>query len=382
MAPVFFPAASSYSSLVSGYWFLSATIILKPFGGLVFGSIGDRWGRRRALLISLYGISATTVLMGLIPPTNQIGVWALILITLAKLIQVFCFSGEYNGAGVYVVEHAKKGSEAFLSSALNAMTLGGSLLACLMGVILTAPGMPNWSWRLAFVFGGLMGFFALFYRKNLLESPVFIESNMGSGSCWELFTRFPRELFAGIWLGGLATVPFSTSMLFINPILMTRGVFTSQELMFFQTLLSVLGVLALLLVGKLADWQSPIRIILIGCGSLCLFSYPFLLAVDTIHWTGIFWGSLGLILIGEMCLGPTHAYLKNLFPVEYRYRGASLSFGLGLSLFGGTTLLIERALYEWTGTFSVIAIWLLFLGCGAWVALQGVATQIPNNSLK
>lgn len=369
VSPLFFPAASSYDSLIKGFYAMLVAAVARPLGGLFFGSIGDRLGRRKALLCSMYGIAIATILMGLTPSYESIGIWSAIMLTATKAVQLFCFGGEYNGAGIYVVEHAKNKNEAFLGSALTSMMLLGSLLATLIAYVTTLEGMPAWGFRVAFIFGGILGIIGIVFRKNLEESPNFVKADPEKHKVRQLIKAYPAELVAGVFMGGFATVPFTTVIAFINPVLMTKQYLTPQSLMLLQAFLIGVAVLALLIAGRVADKKSPKQVMKIGALALCLLALPLMWLVDTGHFGLIVAAEVGLIVINETLLGPSNACLKNLFAMQYRYRASSLSFTLGLSLFGALTPIVENFLYQLTGSFVSLAAWLIFVGVGAYLSL-------------
>jgi MHS family proline/betaine transporter-like MFS transporter len=380
ISPVFFPSLTSYQALIKGYFILLISTLARPLGGLLFGYIGDVFGRRCALLGSMYGIAAATFVIGVTPSFEAIGIAAVVIVTLAKSVQNFCFGGEYNGAGVYVVEHAKNQQEALTGSLLSAMTLSGALLASLAGAIITLPVMPAWSWRIAFIFGSLIAVFAIFYRKNLLESPHFQQADLKQHSLRNLLKQHPREMAAGIFIGGFATVPFVTVVTFVTPVLMTKGYFTSHQLMLIQIIFNIIAIATLIFAGKLADIKSPAKVMRWSTIALMLLPYPLLLTVDHGLLILMLPALAAVIIINEMCLGPSNAYLKNLFPMQYRYRGCSLSFGIGMSLFGGFTPLVENCIYQFTGQFSAIALWLMFIGAGTYLTMKRQAASKTSNT--
>ena len=191
LSPLFFPSDTLYQSLVKGYFILMIAMFVRPLGGIVFGYLGDTLGRRKALLISMYGIALATLGIGVLPTYDQWGIAATVLLVFFKSIQYFCFGGEYNGAGIYVVEHAKKQQEGFASSLLTAIMLAGSLLASLMGIWFTAKSMPAWSWRIAFILGCLVGIIVIAYRKDLAETPVFKAADLKKQSSCNMFKKYP-----------------------------------------------------------------------------------------------------------------------------------------------------------------------------------------------
>lgn len=362
LSPLFFPADTIYHSLIKGYFMLLITMLARPLGGIAFGYLGDTLGRRKALLLSMYGIALATLAMGIMPGYASWGVWATVLIIIAKSIQMFCFGGEYNGAGIYVVEHAQNQGEALVSGLLTALMLSGSLIASLMGVLFTAKFMPAWSWRIAFILGSLIGVFGILYRKELAETPEFTPANMQVQHFSNMIKQYRTELLAGFFIGGYGTLVFTTVLTFINPVLMTKGYMNSHQLMISQTLLSLIAIMALLIAGKLADKYSASKLMQWSCLALIITAYPLLVLVDTGH--AVFFAMATLIVISEMLLAPANAYLKNLFAAEYRYRAISLSFCLGMSLIGGFTPIIENSLYRFSGHFQTISIWLILIALG------------------
>lgn len=347
-------------------------MLARPLGGVIFGYLGDVFGRPRALLISMHGIAISCFLIGLTPSYEMIGFWALIIVMISKAIQAICFGGEYNGAGIYVVEHAPAHREAFAGSLLTAFMHGGTLLASLIGILLTYSFMPAWSWRVAFFLGGLISIFGILYRKNLTESPHFIPAIAKSQGLFTLFKQFPRELIAGIFIGGLATAPYTTVFIFVLPILTAKGLMTSHQFMIIQFTLTLFVIATLLLVGFIADLKTPIKVMRLSCLLLICFSYPLLSIVDNANIFYIVVAMALLIIINEIFLGPCNAYLKTIFDMQYRYRGSSISFCIGMSLFGGLTPIAENALYRTSGNFKAAACWLILLAIGGLMSFEWV----------
>ncbi len=372
IAPLFFPADSAYHSLVKSYFLILLAMIARPFGGALFGYLGDVFGRPKALLTSMYGIALSSFVLGILPTYSTIGVWAIVIILLAKTIQAACFGGEYNGAGIYVVEHATTQREGWAGGLLSAIMLCGGLAASFIGILLTYPFMPNWSWRIAFILGGFLGIVGILYRKNLTPSPHFIPANLKQHSFITLVKKFPEELLAGIFIGGIATALYTTVILVILPILTTKGYLTTHQFMWIVSVLNLFAVLTLMSAGSMADRISPIRVMRFACLLLVIFSYPLLSIIDKGNLFITIIAMIGIIAINEIFLGPSNAYLKSIFPMQFRYRGSSISFCIGMSLLGGLTPIIDNYLYHISGKFSLIACWLIFLGLGALISLERV----------
>lgn len=371
MAPLFFPSHTDYESVVKSFYVLLLSMFARPIGGIVLGHLGDYLGRRKALSLSMYGIAVATLAIGLTPTYASIGIAAPIILTLAKIVQVFCFGGEYNGAGIYVLEHAKNSSEGYVGSMLTATMLIGSLFAAIFGIVITLPHAPAYSWRLAYIAGAVMGVLGIMSRKTLLESPHFQKANP-TQTYKKLIATYPLEIVAGFFVGAFATIPFTTTLSFLMPVLMAKHVITSQQFMIIQSCLILLGIISLIAAGIFADKKTPTRIMKYGAMALTILPLPLLLLADKIGLLGCLITAVSLILINEIVLGPSNAFLKNLFPPEYRYRGTSLGFTLGMSILGGLTPITENFLYSHTNSFAAISIWLIFLGLGTWISIIAI----------
>ncbi|MBX9586058.1 MAG: MFS transporter [Gammaproteobacteria bacterium] len=375
IATQFFPGKDAYEALSNGYYILMISMLGRPLGGAIFGHIGDMIGRPRALLLSMYGIAVTTFIIGITPTYQSIGIWAIVIIVITKFFQIACFGGEYNGAGIYVVEHSKPTREGFSGSALAAIMTSGSIFASLFGVLLTMDFMPSWSWRIAFYVGGLIGVFGVLYRKKLHESPQFKPANNKEHSLRKLIQLYPRQIIAGAFIGGFITIPFTTVLTFVNPVLMTKGFMTAHQLMWLQTLMIAVGVIIILITGKLADYFSARKVMLFGAASLIIFSYPLLLLIDQHSFFWLIFSSIIFVTINDIILGPSNAFLKNIFPPEFRYRGSSLGFTLGMTILGGLTAPIENALYHATGSFAAASLWLIFIGIGSFWSINRASSS-------
>lgn len=354
----------------------------RPIGGFVFGYLGDRYGRKQALQSAMLGIAVATLLIGFIPSYKRIGASAIAFLIVAKACQNFCFGGEFNNAGIYAVEHSSEHHTGFMGSLVNATALVGGLIASLIGIFSTFSFMPTGSWRFAFIMGGLVGLIGFYFRKNLYEVPHFRQASLHHRSFQSLLKTHPFSLLAGFFIGGFIVIPFTTVMMFANPVLMSQGYLTAHQLMLIQTLLIAFAIGMIIVAGKLADKFSPLKLMQCGAVGLALFSYPLLLVMDTHHLPWVITAELGLIFICELLFGPSNAFLKSIFHSDFRCRGSSLSFSSGIAILGAITPVVEAKLYHWSGRFSTASLWLVLIAVGAILSLRAaskanvVASQI------
>ncbi|HEU0154534.1 MAG TPA: MFS transporter, partial [Stellaceae bacterium] len=172
----FFPAKDPTSSLLAAFGVFAAGFLMRPLGGLIFGHIGDKLGRKRALTVSVVVMAVPTFLIGLLPTYREIGLAAPLLLVLLRLIQGTSVGGEYTTSSIFLVEHAPAGRRGFLGSFAPFGSCTGILVGSAVGAILTtvlAPGAVSaWGWRLAFIVGLAVGATGLVLRRRLADDRL------------------------------------------------------------------------------------------------------------------------------------------------------------------------------------------------------------------
>jgi MFS family permease len=176
-ASLFFPKGNDTAALLSSFAAYAAGFLVRPFGALFFGRIGDLVGRKYTFLVTITVMGASTVLVGLLPRYSTIGMAAPILLVLLRLLQGLALGGEYGGAATYVAEHAKEGRRGYDTSWIQTTaTLGFFMalvviLACRLGM--AKETFADWGWRIPFVVSAFLLIFSIYIRLKLEESPVF-----------------------------------------------------------------------------------------------------------------------------------------------------------------------------------------------------------------
>ncbi|MFI3131128.1 MFS transporter, partial [Mammaliicoccus sciuri] len=163
--------------LVFTFATFAIAFLMRPLGGIIFGRIGDKLGRKTVLTTTIVLMAASTLLIGLLPTYDQIGIWAPVLLLIARIIQGFSTGGEYAGAMVYIAESSPDNRRSALGSGLEIGTLGGYILASLLAsglfIGLSDAQMQAWGWRIPFILGAPLGLVGLYLRRHLDETPIF-----------------------------------------------------------------------------------------------------------------------------------------------------------------------------------------------------------------
>ena len=329
---VFFPQTGSFCiSIYRGMGVFALGVLIRPLGGLLFGSIGDIYGRKCALFLSMIMMAMPSLLIAFLPSYETIGIFAPALLIFARIIQGLCTGGEYNGAAIYALENTthKKG---LVSGFITASSVFGVVLASLVQSILQVLKIPD-GFRIAFLIGTGIACFGIYVRYKLLESPEFlkIEKRVKNplGEAWQ---KNKKELLIIFFVAGQLSL-FGYLLLAVAPALLKlNSSFPSQLVPWLTVGSSLLFALFCIFFGNLSDYlgqkdYTPIA------STLSWIVLPFTLWTYTSS-------SVSLILMGHALLaflaglqGSTqHRFYQGLFPTHLRYSAISFSFSLGTGI--------------------------------------------------
>ncbi|GHJ03469.1 MFS transporter [Streptomyces olivaceus] len=393
LGKVFFPSGSPTAQLLSTFGAFAAAFLVRPLGGVVFGPLGDRVGRQKVLALTMIMMAAGTFAIGLIPSYATIGVWAPVLLLVARLVQGFSTGGEYAGASTFIAEYAPDKRRGFLGSWLEFGTLagyiGGAGLVTLMTALLSDGDLMSWGWRIPFLIAGPMGVIGLYLRMRLEETPAF------AAELEKAETARPkvplREMVTGQWRALLLCVGLVLVFNVTDYMLLSyMPSYLTSELEYDEThgLLVVLAVMALMMVvqpfaGALTDRVGRRPVIAAGCAGFLLLSVPALLLIrqGSLAAVGLGLAALGLLLVCFTASMPSA--LPALFPTRVRYGSLSIGFNVSVSLFGGTTPLVVTALIGATGNMMMPAYYMMAAavvgGAAVWYMTESAGRPLPGS---
>ncbi|WP_300664771.1 MFS transporter [Fluviicola sp.] len=355
----FFPEQDATAQLLNTAGIFAVGFLMRPIGGWMFGGIADKIGRKRAMTLSVLLMSLGSLLIALTPTYHSIGVFAPILLLIARLLQGLSVGGEYGVSATYLSEMATENRRGFYSSFQYVTLVGGQLIALgiqliLQKLILTEEQLHDWGWRIPFVIGAFLAVIALYLRRNLHETEAFEaqkEMKSEKKGTIKALLQHPKAVLTvvGLTLGG--TLAFYTYTTYMQKFLVNT-VHLSNDL---STLLSFITLLIFIILqpafGALSD-KIGRKPLLIGFGVLgTIFTVPLLTALSNTQsvWTAFFLLMAGLIIVSGYT--SINAIVKaELFPAEVRALGVGLPYALTVALFGGTAeyvaLWFKEAGYE------------------------------------
>jgi MHS family proline/betaine transporter-like MFS transporter len=362
LSKLFFPADNDFVALMLTFGTFAVAYLVRPLGAIVVGTYADRRGRKAALMLSILLMMIGTAIMSFVPTYASIGVAAPIAVLVARLLQGFSVGGEFGSATAFMVEHSatRKG---FLASWQWSSQGVAAILASAFGVFLfralSEQQLEAWGWRLPFLFGLLIGPIGLYIRAHLEEAPEFAAVEASETPLRELLVHHWERMLLSI-----GVVILSTSSNYVILYMPTYGI---KELGLPQSVgftANLMGAIILTvvspLVGHLSDKVGRTMIMMLMCVLFAVTAYPTF--VGLVSYPSL----LSIVLIvGWMSLlkagysGVLPSLMSEIFPIQTRASGLSLSYNIGVPLFGGAAPLYMTALIRATGSNLVPGFYLI-----------------------
>lgn len=363
----FFPTADGVSGVLAAFGVFAVGFLMRPIGAIVFGHLGDRIGRKHALILSVISMALPTVALGLLPTYAQIGLLAPILLTFIRLVQGLSVGGEYTGSITYLVESSDRNGRGLKGSlsATGSMAgfLLGSAISAVLSMVFTEQQLHDWAWRLPFLFGGVIGVVALFMRKGLPETESFA-AVQADEEADELPIRHAlryqwRPMLQVLGYVWASAVSVYMVFLYLPTFLQTYGHMHAHQALWINTAALVVITLLIPLFGWLSDRIGRKRIAFMALIAIVVGSWPMFLLFEQPTVLTVLGAQLAFAVIVAAQQGINPAFLAEQFQhPQSRLTAFSLSFSLAYALFGGTTPALAALLVHLTGNHEAGAIYL------------------------
>ncbi len=339
LASKFFPGVDKIESLMYVFAIYAFSYLAKPLGSIFFSRIGDLYGRRISLRITMIGIAVPTLTIGLLPDYNSIGFVSTQILILCRFFQGFFVAGEYDGAAIYVIEHLGNKYHYTASAVARATGVCGLILGIASTNFFNSSIFPEWGWRIPFLLSMPLALLTIYYRRYLEETPDFIKAKE-DGFKFNGFFDFVKEkwktLVLVILLAGGFGVTYQISIVFMRQYLPIVVPNTSTIITTFSILIVLVFGATMPLAGFLADRfslkavvKSSVLMTLLSCALLII---------------SIYYELFNLTLVSCILLAASvapfnalaHGVIVKAFNVNERYRGVSLGHTSGSMLMSGT----------------------------------------------
>jgi MFS family permease len=366
---LFFPGTGNeLDGIIAAFATYAVGFLARPLGGIVFGHIGDKVGRKSLLQFSLVLIGASTFLMGCLPSFQAIGYWAPVLLVTLRFIQGFAVGGEWGGAVLLVTEHSPDRSRAFWGSFPQAAVPLGNLLATmvllLLSALLSEEQFLAWGWRIGFWLSVIIVVIGYYIRTQISDSPIFEAHRQEAAEkrqpfgVLEVFRRYPRGVFTAMGLRFGENIVYYMVVTFSITYLNHRQIDTTRilTLLFLGHLLHAAVIPA---IGAMADriGRRPVYI----AGALLTMVWPFVAfpLFDTGGTVPILAAIMSGLAIHALMYAPQPAIMTEMFPTRMRYSGVSLGYQVTSIAAGSWAPLIGTALLRGYGDWLPIAFYIL-----------------------
>ncbi len=386
LGKVFFPDASPSVQMIAALGTFSVPFLIRPLGGLFFGMLGDKYGRQKILSITIIIMSLSTFCIGLIPSYATIGIWAPILLLLAKMAQGFSVGGEYTGASIFVAEYSPDRKRGFMGSWLDFGSIAGFVcgagVVVLISAILGEANFLSWGWRLPFFLALPLGIIGLYLRHALEETPAFqqhidkLEQGDKEGlaegpkvSFKEIATKHWRSLLTCIGIVISTNVTYYMLLTYM-PSYLSHNLHYSEEHGVLIIIAIMIGMLFVQpMIGLLSDRYGRRPFIVFGSIALLLFAIPAFTLINSNVLGLIFAGLLILAVILNSFTGVMASTLPAMFPTHIRYSALASAFNISV-LVAGLTPTLAAWLVESTENLMMPAYYLMA------IAIIGLVTGL------
>lgn len=367
LAPVFskmfFPKEDPVAALIASYSIFAAGFLIRPLGGIVFGYVGDTFGRKKAMVISIIAVMVPTSVIGMLPTYAEIGLLAPISLALCRLLQGLCAGGEFSGAAIFVIEHAQEDRKYFSGSLVTASSVVGMLIASSMASLCALETMPSWGWRVPFLLSIPIGLLGFYIRKNTQETGAFNNAQKNQKEANTSLASIVKNNFVSLFItfgiGSFIGVVYYVPFVFMGHYHTLVTSLSSSTTLFVITLGLVVYMLCISLAGYIADKLGPQKVMLTSALATIVLAYPAFWLIRSGQSSLVIQGELMLSILAGMFVGPANGLTASLFDVKKRCRGVSFSLSLGISLFGGLTPVLLVYVINQTEILMWPAAWMM-----------------------
>ena len=388
---LFFPSEDKTVELVAAFGVFAAGFIARPIGGMIFGYIGDRMGRKKALVLTILMMAIPTVIIGFLPTYASIGIAAPILLITMRMLQGISMGGNYGGSIAFITEHTNPKHRGLIGSfAVTSCLVGillGSATAALFAVIFGEASLESWAWRIPFVLGIFICVVGFYMRREIPESPEYIDVEKTGHVCEnpikEVFQKHGSTLMKVVFAVMLHDLSFYVLFVYMATHLSEQLGLSKEAAFTINTINLIVVSLCTVCFGWLSDRVGRKTVLTMAAFALAVTVIPLLTIVNTSD-------SLYSILFAQMLLavavggyfGPLPALMVESYPTEVRFSAITSTTNISGPIFGGTAPMMMAYLIGLTGDNMVPAYYLTAGSVIALIALRFLkiksSTTIPE----
>lgn len=377
MATIFFPDQNETAGLLSVFAVFAVAFFVRPLGSVIFGHVGDRFGRKKTLSIVIIAMASGTLLLGIIPDYNTAGIWAPVLLVIARIIQGLAAGGEFGSAAAFLSEHAPPKRRGFACSWIEVGSVAGFLAASIaiwaLHAVFTPEEVLAWAWRIPFLATVPLAFIGLYIRTKIEDTPEFqaLEKldNVAQSPVKEVFKQNSKQFFQTVAIETFMNATFYVVLVYLITYQEHLVGLPADQAALLAGFASALAIILIPISGAISDRVGRKPVLYTAAALLITASVPlFSLMLQGSTWAA-FLSTFGLAAILAIILGTHASAVAELFPTRTRQSGLSMAYSVAGAFFAGTLPYIITWLIDLTGNPLIPAFALVILGVIGAVAL-------------
>lgn len=360
LSKVLFPHdKNQLTALIGVYLLFAIGFVSRPFGGLILGYIGDKFGRKPMLKLTVMLMSIPTFLIGLTPNYHVLGAFGVYIIAGLRLIQGLAMGGEFTGSVTYLTEIAPKKYESFFGSfAYFTTTFGifiGSLIIAINSHLFSVAAVHAWAWRIPFLLAIILGIVAYILRSRLDESYK-TEANKANPLA-ETFATNKIVMMKSFGLNFFNAVGFYIFIIFLPTYLYKFIHIPIETTYIISTICTVTLLVTIPIAGRIADIVGRLRLLLVASIILLIFLYPAFLAISSVHMVLTMFIIITITILFGIIQGCLPTTFVRLFKQSARLSSFSISFNVSNAMFGGTAPMVGLYIAKTLGTPHIVIVY-------------------------
>jgi len=362
IASIFFANIATKTSRIGIYVAVAAGFLMRPVGALLFSWIGDKYGRKKALIYSVTFCVIPSTLIGFLPSYAMIGIWSSALLVLSRLLQGISVGGGFYATLTFVSETSDTAKKNLFLGVTLSMGFLGAILGTLCSSYFMSDRFPDWGWRIPFLIGAVYGI-ALFFLRNLVKESKAWETSEHAQSkipFFEALKLYPRNIIATLFFGMALLIPFYLVASWLPGHIMDTFHLSTSENLMVSALLMLTSGLGVIGFSWLLTWMKPKTMLIVSFFMGIVAAILLFQGIQTNHYKLILGMQFFIAIYTALQGAPAMALIQILFPIKYKFSGFAVPFSVGQAALIGSTPLLCEVISKKTENPANVAYLLLF----------------------